>query len=816
MGEARLAERYQPLEVVGRGGEATVLKAVDTRHDRLVALKVRVVPADGSVDDLLAETRALLSLPPHPGLAHARDDFFDGDRHVLVLDWVDGVNLARLLADEGRPGLPVSSVLRWVAQAAEALTVLHQPRCGPRRCQAGEPDRGPQRPHRCGRPGLVVGAADGDSARRHVRVPGTRGRRRCAGGPGQRRVQPGGDGVRPADRDGADRCAAGVGGDAGRRRGTVRVGAAWRAWRSIRPAVRRHRASWSSGCAPDGTTRPRPGSGRCCSPTSSSRRSCGSSRRSVCRRCWRRCSWRSIEASKHTVAGGSARRSRATPRCPCSPNALDAVHAAIGLQRTLTGRSGALRVRAGLATGELVPVDSDVLGPTVNRAARVRDLARAGEILLSASTADVARLALPAGVELIALGPHVLRGLEGTDEIAAVVTEGVSAPPDPARSPYPGLASFGSDDADLFFGREEVVERCLELFATERFVAVVGASGSGKSSRGPGRDRTTAAPRWWSCDQGSTPSKHSSGRASPATSRRSSSSTNSRSWSRSATTRWSGRPSWTPSVAHPGGLVVAVRADLYGEFGAFAELADRLASSQVLLGPLAEADLVRAVQEPARRCGLVVEEGLAEVIAAELGDAPGALPLLGHALREAWLRREGRTITLAGYRASGGVRSAIATTAEQALAALDQEGQAVARRVLLRMVELRPEGDDTRRWASRREITDVDPQRTDDVVAALTESRLLVVDHDQITVAHEALLRAWPRLNGWIVEERADLLAHQELRWATERWATGGRSDADLYRGLRLDSALDLAAGETASHGQETRIRRSGTTTPRP
>ena len=128
----------------------------------------------------------------------------------------------------------------------------------------------------------------------------------------------------------------------------------------------------------------------------------------------------------------------------------------------------------------------------MNRAARVRDLARAGEILLSASTADVVRLALPAGVDLIALGPHVLRGLDGTDEIAAVVTDGVSAPPDPARSPYPGLASFGRDDADLFFGREEVVERCLELFAAERFVAVVGASGSGKSSVVRGRDRTTA------------------------------------------------------------------------------------------------------------------------------------------------------------------------------------------------------------------------------------------------------------------------------------------------------------------------------------
>ena len=246
-------------------------------------------------------------------------------------------------------------------------------------------------------------------------------------------------------------------------------------------------------------------------------------------------------------------------------------------------------------------------------------------------------------------------------------------------------------------------------------------------------------------------------------------------------------------VAHPGGLIVAVRADLYGEFGAFDHLADRLAGSQVLLGPLAERDLRRAVVEPARQCGLTIEEGLADVIVADLDDAPGALPLLGHALREAWLRREGRTITLAGYRASGGVRSAIATTAEEALAALDDEGRAVARRILLRMVELRPEGDDARRWVSHDEVTEIDPRRAGSVVATLAGARLLVVDRDQLTVVHEALLRAWPRVGGWIAEERADLLARQEVRWAAERWVDGGRSEGDLYRGGRLDAALELA-----------------------
>ena len=123
---------------------------------------------------------------------------------MLVLDWVDGVNLARLLADEGRPGLPVSSVLRWVAQAAEALTVLHHHGVV----------HGDVKPANLilDRDGRIVVVDLGSSsapqtstpARGHLRVPGTRGGRRWLGGSGQRRVQPGGDGLRAADRGGAD------------------------------------------------------------------------------------------------------------------------------------------------------------------------------------------------------------------------------------------------------------------------------------------------------------------------------------------------------------------------------------------------------------------------------------------------------------------------------------------------------------------------------------------------------------------------------------------------------------------------------------
>ncbi len=118
-------DRYEVLAILGAGGEAQIVKAVDRRHDRVVALKIRPVPDAGSRDALLAEARVLLAVPPHPALPLVREDFFDGDRYVVAMDWVDGTDLALLLAERGRPGLAPSSVLAYLAQAAEALTHLH-------------------------------------------------------------------------------------------------------------------------------------------------------------------------------------------------------------------------------------------------------------------------------------------------------------------------------------------------------------------------------------------------------------------------------------------------------------------------------------------------------------------------------------------------------------------------------------------------------------------------------------------------------------------------------------------------------------------
>lgn len=120
-----LRGRYELLETLGSGGEARVVKALDQQHNRPVALKIRPLGGELGREDLLREAGVLLGLPPHPALPLVRDDFFEGDQYVIVMDWVDGTDLARLLWDKGKPGLALSSVITYLAEAAEALTFLH-------------------------------------------------------------------------------------------------------------------------------------------------------------------------------------------------------------------------------------------------------------------------------------------------------------------------------------------------------------------------------------------------------------------------------------------------------------------------------------------------------------------------------------------------------------------------------------------------------------------------------------------------------------------------------------------------------------------
>src|SRR5918997_5009551 len=118
-------ERYEVLATSASGGEAQIVKALYRQHGRFVALKIRPVRDEAAREELLGEARVLLALAPHPALPLVREDFFDRDDYVVAMDWVEGTDLATLLAENGRPGLASSSVLAYLAQAAEALTHLH-------------------------------------------------------------------------------------------------------------------------------------------------------------------------------------------------------------------------------------------------------------------------------------------------------------------------------------------------------------------------------------------------------------------------------------------------------------------------------------------------------------------------------------------------------------------------------------------------------------------------------------------------------------------------------------------------------------------
>ena len=201
-------------------------------------------------------------------------------------------------------------------------------------------------------------------------------------------------------------------------------------------------------------------------------------------------------------------------------------------------------------------------------------------------------------------------------------------------------------------------------------------------------------------------------------------------------------------------------------------------------------ELRRAIELPAARAGLRLEPGLADRLLADCEGEPGALPLLSSALLELWQRRDGRHLRLADYERTGGVRGAVARLAEAAYERLEPERRPVARRLLLRLAAVEEGGAAVRR---RVPLDELGSDR-DDVLDVLAESRLVTVGEGSVEVAHEALLREWPRLRGWLDEDRDGRRVHSHLTHAAREWREGGRDRAELYRGARLASALEWRA----------------------
>ena len=371
----------------------------------------------------------------------------------------------------------------------------------------------------------------------------------------------------------------------------------------------------------------------------------------------------------------------------------------------------------------------------------------------------------------------------------------------PTVCPFKGLAGFETVDEAYFFGRERLIAELVARMAGRNFLGIVGPSGSGKSSL----LRAGLVPALAS---GVLPgSEHwrqvlirPGERSIEEIRRLHSLGTDERLLlvvdqleelftayeSAEERSAFAEALTWGPAI-----VVVALRADFYGRFAAYPGLAERLGDNQVLVGPMQASELRRAIELPAARVGLRVEPELADAIVDDMQGEPGALPLLSTALVELWAQRREQTLTLASYVASGGVRVAVARLAESTYARVPESQRPLVRTIMLRLVG-DPEVDATvRRRVPPAELDLERDEHMATVLATLVDGRLVTVSQGSVEVAHEALIREWPRLRGWIELDAQGRRLQRHLTQAAAEWDAGGRDPGELYRGARLAAALD-------------------------
>ena len=428
--------------------------------------------------------------------------------------------------------------------------------------------------------------------------------------------------------------------------------------------------------------------------------------------------------------------------------------------------------------------------------------------------------------------------------------------PEFVRNPYKGLRPFEEADASRFFGRESTIEQLTEHLADSRFLAVVGPSGSGKSSLVKAgllpALRTgvlEGSDSWFMAEMvpGSDPLNNLASalnsvatRSTPAILERLEK--NREALHALVTDLLADKDGdlllvidqfeevFTQladvnerehfldliqyAVTQPGTrlrVVVTLRADFYDRplgYEVFGALVQQ--NTEVVL-PLSAAELERAIIGPVEQLGITVDADLVATVIADVRQEPGALPLLQYALTELFERREGARLTLAAYRNSGGVSGALAKRAEEMFVALPADLQTIARQVFLRLVTLGEGEEDTRRRARYSELmTLATRERVQTVLDAFGQYRLLTFDTDPDTreplveIAHEALIREWKRFRRWLDESREDIRFQRALEQAANDWRANRKDTSYLLRGARLaqleewaaETDLELAARE--------------------
>ncbi|MCC7445912.1 MAG: protein kinase [Anaerolineae bacterium] len=462
------------------------------------------------------------------------------------------------------------------------------------------------------------------------------------------------------------------------------------------------------------------------------------------------------------------------------------------------------------------------------------------------------REAVPASPENRTITPaDEVEGIPSTLTYEATVVE---EPTGEIDNPYKGLRAFQQADADDFFGREALVEQLIarmkDTGTQGRFLAVVGPSGSGKSSVVRAgllpalRNGALPGSRNWFLVE-MIPGANALQELEDALRRVAVNQPatlldklgeNNLTLLRAVNsilpsnddselvlvidqfeeiftllddenTRAHILDNLLAAVNHPTSrlrVIVTLRADFYDRpllYPAFGNLM-KLRTEVVL--PLSAEELHRAIVGPAERVGVMLEPGLVDAIMTDVGEQPGALPLLQYALTELFERRKSRLLTLDVYRATGGVLGALARRADELYNELDEAGQQAVRQIFLRLVTPGEGTEDTRRRATLPELTSVMGSKPviQSVIDTFGKYRLLTFDRDPQTriptveVAHEALIRTWERLRGWLAESREDLRMQRRLAASVIEWLNSGRDASFLASGTRLDQ-FEAWANET-------------------
>jgi len=447
-----------------------------------------------------------------------------------------------------------------------------------------------------------------------------------------------------------------------------------------------------------------------------------------------------------------------------------------------------------------------------------RRLAAAAEFLATGRERHASDLEFANNVIGLKLGR--LYSVEGRDVLAV------------ETCPYKGLAAFEEDDSAYFFGRERLVGELAARTVQVGLLGVVGASGSGKSS-------VIAAGLLPSLRAGLLPGSESWTQASmrpgehPVQALHAALGSEGGLETTVAMVPPEGRlvlvidqfeetfttcateeeraefideltgaaTRWPERVA----VILAVRGDYYAHCAPFPELAEALAANNVLLGPLTREELRRAIELPARRAGLRAESALVDALVEEVADEPGGLPLLSTALVELWQARDGGWMRMEAHERTGGVRGAVARLAESSYEQLSDAERESARRVFLRLVATGEGEAVTRRRVSLEEFDLDRDEAAAGVIARLTQDRLLTMGDGTVEVAHEALLREWPRLQGWLHDDAQGRLLRQHLTQASRQWHDRSRAVRAVPRSEALCHAR--LVGRTFRRAERARAR---------